>query len=96
MYSSFLVFFRRTVDICCTVLIGSGAPLSGVVPQSNERSHREKRVVPFSQEQFFSVVADVNEYKTFVPFCVDSKVVRVIDSQTIEADMSVGFKVGLN
>lgn len=40
-------------------------------------------------------MADVDEYKKFVPFCVDSKVVRVIDSQTIEADMSVGFKVGL-
>ena len=50
-------------------------------------------MVPYSPEQFFAVVADVKSYKEFVPFCVDSRVVRVIDDNTMEADMSVGFKV---
>lgn len=50
-------------------------------------------MVPYSPEQFFDVVADVGSYKKFVPFCVDSKVVRVIDDATMEAEMSVGFKV---
>lgn len=49
--------------------------------------------MPYSPEQFFDVVADVDSYKKFVPFCVDSRVVKVIDEGTIEADMSVGFKV---
>ncbi|CAM9752482.1 unnamed protein product, partial [Laminaria digitata] len=67
--------------------------LSGVIPKGNHRAHREKRVVPYSPEQFFAVVADVKSYKKFVPFCVDSRVVRVIDDNTMEADMSVGFKL---
>ncbi|CAN0485491.1 unnamed protein product, partial [Hapterophycus canaliculatus] len=57
------------------------------------RKHRERRVVPYSPEQFFEVVADVDNYKEFVPFCVDSRVVKVIDKATMEAEMSVGFKV---
>ncbi|CAN0098655.1 unnamed protein product, partial [Ascophyllum nodosum] len=67
---------------------------SGVI-RGNKRSHKESRVVPYSPEQFFAVVADVDNYKKFVPFCVGSKVVRVIDAETMEADMSVGFKDAL-
>lgn len=55
--------------------------------------HRERRVVPFTPEQFFDVVADVDSYKKFVPFCVDSRVVRRINQNIMDADMSVGFKV---
>lgn len=50
--------------------------------------------MPYTPEQFFEVVADVDSYKEFVPFCVDSRVVKVIDEGTMEAEMSVGFKVG--
>ncbi|CBN79889.1 conserved unknown protein [Ectocarpus siliculosus] len=67
--------------------------LSGVIPNGNRRTHRERRVVPYLPEQFFGVVADVDNYKNFVPFCVDSRVVKVIDDNTMEAEMSVGFKV---
>ena len=49
--------------------------------------------MPYSPEQFFEVVADVDSYKKFVPFCVDSRVVKVIDEGAMEAEMSVGFKV---
>lgn len=66
---------------------------SGVMPSGNRRTHRERRLVPYSPEQFFEVVADVDSYKKFVPFCVDSRVVKVIDEGTMEAEMSVGFKV---
>ena len=66
---------------------------SGVIPSGNRRTHRERRLVPYSPEQFFDVVADVDSYKKFVPFCVDSRVVKVIDEGTMEAEMSVGFKV---
>lgn len=51
--------------------------------------------MPYSPEQFFDVVADVDSYKTFVPFCVDSRVVKAIDEASMEAEMSVGFKVGI-
>lgn len=63
------------------------------MPSGNRRTHRERRLVPYSPEQFFEVVADVDSYKKFVPFCVDSRVVKVIDEGTMEAEMSVGFKV---
>eukprot|EP00903_Cladosiphon_okamuranus_P018042 g16603.t1 len=63
------------------------------MPSGNRRTHRERRLVPYTPEQFFDVVADVDSYKKFVPFCVDSRVVKVIDEGSMEAEMSVGFKL---
>lgn len=57
------------------------------------KSHRETRVVPFSQEQMFDVVADVDRYCEFLPFCVDSKVLRRPNANVMEAALRVGFRV---
>lgn len=70
--------------------------ISGVISKGNRRKHTEKREVSYSPEQFFAVVADVDSYKKFVPFCVDSKVVRRQNENTMDADMSVGFKVRIH
>ena len=37
-------------------------------------SHRETRIVPFTAEQMFAVVADVERYPEFVPGCVGLRV----------------------
>jgi hypothetical protein len=39
-------------------------------------TYADARAVPFTALQVFEVVADVNQYKHFVPFCVDSRVLR--------------------
>ncbi|CAM9361413.1 unnamed protein product [Scytosiphon promiscuus] len=76
-----------------TIIFRSFFPDLRAMTNGSRRKHREKRVVPYSPEQFFEVVADVDSYKEFVPFCVDSRVVKVIDKATMEAEMSVGFKL---
>jgi ribosome-associated toxin RatA of RatAB toxin-antitoxin module len=43
--------------------------------------------------QIFDVVADVDNYKHFVPWCRYSKVTKILDAQHFEADLEVGFKV---
>ena len=47
----------------------------------------------FTPKQMFDVVADVNDYHLFVPWCRHSKVTKVIDDHHFEADLEVGFKV---
>jgi ribosome-associated toxin RatA of RatAB toxin-antitoxin module len=54
--------------------------------------HSERRLVRHSVPHIFRVVADVGEYKRFVPWCVDSVVTyKRPGGRYIEADLSVGF-----
>lgn len=59
----------------------------------HERRHFERRVLPFAPHELFNVVADVNSYSEFVPWCTDSRIVRRIDERHVAADLSVGFKM---
>lgn len=61
--------------------------------QALVKSHSETKVVPFSPEEMFDVVADVNKYHEFLPFCVDSRVLRRPNDNVMEAALRIGFKV---
>jgi coenzyme Q-binding protein COQ10 len=52
---------------------------------------RETRVVPYSGEQMFDLVADVARYKEFLPWVVATRVRSDSDTE-MTADMVVGFK----
>lgn len=55
-------------------------------------THAEKRVLPFSPEQMFDLVADVERYPEFLPWCVAARV-RDHDGNAFIADMVIGFKM---
>ncbi|KUF93174.1 hypothetical protein AM588_10009604 [Phytophthora nicotianae] len=57
------------------------------------KSHTETRVVPFSCAEMFDVVADVQRYSEFLPFCVESRVLRRPNENVMEAALRVGFKL---
>lgn len=52
---------------------------------------REKRILPYSAEQMFDLVADVARYSEFLPWVVATRVRSDSESEMI-ADMVVGFK----
>jgi len=54
-------------------------------------SNRETRILPYSAEQMFDLVADVGRYGEFLPWVIATRVRS--DSETeMVADMVVGFK----
>ena len=55
-------------------------------------AHAEKRVVPYTPEQMFDVVADIERYPEFLPWCVATQV-RPIHDNVIYADMMIGFRM---
>jgi coenzyme Q-binding protein COQ10 len=57
------------------------------------KSHKETKVVPFSPEEMYDVVADVDKYHEFLPFCVESRVLRQPNENVMEAALKIGFKV---
>jgi coenzyme Q-binding protein COQ10 len=54
--------------------------------------HREERILPFSPEQIFSLVADVESYPEFLPWCSGVRV-RQREKDELVADMLIGFKM---
>ncbi|RMD47099.1 MAG: type II toxin-antitoxin system RatA family toxin [Alphaproteobacteria bacterium] len=59
-------------------------------------THAEKRVVPWSAEQMYALVADVARYPEFLPWVAAARIRRrtpVDDGEIMEADLVVSFKV---
>ena len=55
-------------------------------------THAEKRVLPFTQEQLFEMVADVRRYPEFLPWCVGARVITRTEGELV-ADLTIGFKM---
>lgn len=56
-------------------------------------THAEKRVVPYSPQQIFDLVADVERYPEFLPWCVACRVRRRYGPNAFVADLAIGFKL---
>ncbi|HLY58608.1 MAG TPA: type II toxin-antitoxin system RatA family toxin [Stellaceae bacterium] len=54
--------------------------------------HHERRVVPYRPEQIFDLVADVESYPQFLPWCMGARI-RERQADRIVADLIIGFRV---
>jgi coenzyme Q-binding protein COQ10 len=54
--------------------------------------HAEKRFLPYTAEQLFDLVADIERYPEFLPWCVGARILRR-DGNVLKADVIVGFKM---
>jgi coenzyme Q-binding protein COQ10 len=55
-------------------------------------THAERRLLPYTQEQLFSLVADVERYPEFLPWCLAARI-RRREGETIHADMVIGYRL---
>ena len=53
-------------------------------------THAETRIVPYRPEQMWDLVADVDRYPQFLPWCVGARVRQQTDTLQI-ADLTIGF-----
>jgi coenzyme Q-binding protein COQ10 len=54
-------------------------------------THAEKRVLNHSPEQLFDLVADIERYPEFLPWCVGARI-RSHRENVVVADLIIGFK----
>jgi coenzyme Q-binding protein COQ10 len=54
--------------------------------------HAERRRLPYRPEQMFALVADIERYPEFLPWCVGARI-RRRDGDTVHADLVIGFKM---
>ena len=55
-------------------------------------THAEKRVLPYTPEQLFGLVADVERYPEFLPWCLAARI-RERRPDLILVDMIIGFRM---
>jgi coenzyme Q-binding protein COQ10 len=55
-------------------------------------THAEHRLLPYSAEQLFDLVADVERYPEFLPWCIGVRI-RERTADSITADLLIGFKM---
>lgn len=53
--------------------------------------HFEKRILPYSCEQVYNLVADVEHYPAFLPWCLEATVYRK-EQNYMRAILAVGYK----
>ena len=53
-------------------------------------THAEHKLVPFTPEQLFDLVADVGRYPEFLPWCAGAKVTSQTATEVL-ADLTIGF-----
>ena len=59
-------------------------------------SHHEKRVLPHRPEQLFALVADIERYPEFLPWCIaarDNRREAVDGGEIVWSDLVIGFKL---
>ncbi|MBS7812695.1 type II toxin-antitoxin system RatA family toxin [Roseococcus pinisoli] len=55
-------------------------------------THAEKKILRYTPEQIFQMVADVHRYPEFLPWCVGARVLSR-DETKLVADLTIGFKM---
>ncbi|KAH7277583.1 hypothetical protein KP509_39G057700 [Ceratopteris richardii] len=56
------------------------------------KRHEENRLIGYSPEQLYAVVAAVDLYEDFVPWCQKSKVLWRKGEDRLDAELEIGFK----
>ena len=55
-------------------------------------THTEQRLLPYTPEQLYALVADIERYPEFLPWCVAARI-RERRPDFISADLVIGFKL---
>lgn len=55
-------------------------------------THAERRVLPHTPEQMYALVADVERYPAFLPWCTGVRIFKR-EENVLYADLMVGFKM---
>ncbi len=55
-------------------------------------THAEKRTLPHSPDQMFDLVADLEKYPQFLPWCISTSILER-QGDSLSADMTIGFRM---
>ncbi|KAK6057270.1 polyketide cyclase/dehydrase [Cooperia oncophora] len=69
---------------------GNGTMMTKRLFTNHEMAYSEKRLIGYPREQMFDIVADVREYRHFIPWCRRSDIIEVQGNSRI-GELEIGF-----
>lgn len=54
--------------------------------------HREQKTLPYTPNQMFELVSDIESYPQFLPWCVGARIIER-EENGVTADLVIGFKM---
>lgn len=55
-------------------------------------THSEERILPYTAEQMFSLVMDIEKYPEFLPWCIGARI-NSKSKNDLDADVLIGYKM---
>ena len=55
-------------------------------------SYKERALLPYTQQQMFDLVAEVERYPEFLPWCIGARILRR-ENNVLYADLVIGWKI---
>ena len=55
-------------------------------------THAEKKLLPYTREQLFDLVSDIERYPEFLPWCVGARIRERRDNEIL-GDLLIGYKM---
>lgn len=52
----------------------------------------EKRILPHKAKKIYDLVMDIEKYPEFLPWCKQAKIIEVVSSNNLKADLLINFK----
>ena len=71
---------------------GRRVPPSTLQLDAPVTAYKEKVTVPYSAQQMYDLVAGVEHYPEFLPWCIGARILKR-DGNTLHADLIIGWKV---
>ncbi len=56
-------------------------------------THAEKKTLPYTPDQLFDLVADVEHYPEFLPWCLECRITERDGADVFFADLVIGYKI---
>jgi coenzyme Q-binding protein COQ10 len=55
-------------------------------------SHQETKILPYTPQQMFDLVADIESYPQFLPWCTSARIIRR-EGDMVIAELKIGYKM---
>jgi coenzyme Q-binding protein COQ10 len=55
-------------------------------------THAEIKIIPHTAEQMYNLIADIERYPEFLPWCIAARI-RERKDNLVEADLVIGYKI---
>lgn len=52
----------------------------------------QTKILPYKAHHIYQLVMDIEKYPEFLPWCKQARIVRIISSNNLEADLLINFK----